>query len=109
MNEPRTCLMCEYRKQGPCNGNGSWQVTLGSRERVSRGCSFKEEQSEEDENFRPDARGVLVGVDPEGFEGCEDDEHGCPAVVKRKGEVNEELVGKILSGVMLFDDVVDVL
>lgn len=106
MNETRTFLMCEYRKQRPCNGNGSWEVSLGRRECVSRGCSFEEEQGEEDEDFGPDASMVFVGVNSECFEGCEYYEDGSPAMVERKWEVNEQFISNTLRGVMLFDDVV---
>lgn len=92
MDEPRPLLMREYGKQGPRNGDGSGEVALGGRERVSRGCGFKEQEGEEDKDFCPNAGMVIAGVDTEGIEGGEDYEDGCPAVVEGEGEVDEEFI-----------------
>jgi hypothetical protein len=49
------------------------------------------------------------GIDTEGSEGGNDDENGCPPVVKGEGEVDKEFVIDRLGSVMFLDDVIDVL
>lgn len=51
---------------------------------------------------------VGAGVHAEGGEGGEDDEDDGPAMVKREGQVDEDLVGGARRLVILLDDVVDV-
>jgi len=50
---------------------------------------------------------VVVGVDPESLECCEDDKDGGPAVVEGEGEVDKELIIVVFGRVMFFDNVID--
>lgn len=102
-------LLGEYGEETPGDGDATGKVTFGAGESVGGGSAFEEEQGEEDENFGPDTGRVSCGVNTKGGEGREDDEEGCPSVVEGEGKVNEEFFPDRLSGVILLDDVIDVL
>ena len=48
-------------------------------------------------------------VHTEGIKRSEDNENGCPTMVKREGKVNEELITKRLCDMEFLDNVVDML
>ena len=110
MNKWRV-LAYENREERPRDRDGSGQISLCGRECVCGCCSLKEEsseekriskatkrkrreslQSEENENLCPDTRRVLRGIGAESFECREYNKDSRPAVVKRKGKMNEEFI-----------------
>jgi hypothetical protein len=110
VDKARVSLVSEDGPERPGDGDGSGEITLGGGESIGGCCSLQKEannnleyvkdiyrvkhlQGEEDENFGPDACTVSEAVDTEGIESGDDDKNGGPAVVKREGEVNEELIG----------------
>ena len=95
--------------KGPCNGDGCRKVSFRGGESVSGCSSFKEEQSQKHKDLGPDTGRVVASIDTECLEGSQDNENRGPAVVQGEGEVDESLVESTLRGVMLLDDVVDVL
>ena len=107
MDETAGALVLEDGEEGPGDSDRTREVALGRRKSVGSGGRLKEEESEEDEDFRPDAGTCGNCIDAECFEGGEENEHGRPAVVEREGQVNEDLVGCIARLVMLLDDVVN--
>jgi len=107
MDERGAPLVDEDGEKGPADGDRACYVTLGGGECVCGGCGFEEEEGEEYEEFCPDSCGFDEGVYAKGFEGREEDEDGCEAVVEGEGEVNPEFVVNVLASVMLFHDVVD--
>ena len=118
--------MGEDGPERPGDGDGGGEIALGGGESIGGSSSLQEEannnveyvkdiyrakglQCEEDENFGPDACTMGETVDTKGIKRSDDDEDGGPTVVKREGEVDEELVGIRLGCVVFLDDVVDVL
>ena len=92
MDETAGALVLEDGEEGPGDSDRTREVALGRRKSVGSGGRLKEEESEEDENFRPDTRTCGNCVDAECLEGGEENEHGRPAVVEGEGEMYPELV-----------------
>jgi hypothetical protein len=90
VDEGTAPLVDEDGEEGPADGDGACDVTLGGGEGVSGGGSFEEEEGEEDEYLGPDSCGFDEGIDAEGFEGGQEDEDGCEAVVEGEREVNPD-------------------
>ena len=92
VDETAGALVLEDGEEGPGDSDRTREVALGRRKSVGSGGRLKEEESEEDEDFRPDARTCGNCVDAECLEGGEENEHGRPAVVEGEGEMYPELV-----------------
>ena len=75
-------LVLEDGEEGPGDSDRTREVALGRRKSVGSGGRLKEEESEEDEDFRPDTRTCGNCVDAECLEGGEENEHSRPAVVE---------------------------
>ena len=82
------CAGSEDGKDGSGDGDRTRKITLGRRAGLGSSGRVKEEESEEDEDFRPDTRTCGNCVDAECLEGGEENEHGRPAVVEGEGEVD---------------------
>jgi len=96
---------CEERPRDRDRGR---EITFWCRECVCSRSGLKEEQCEEDENFRPHTRGLFQGIDTESLECREYHEDSRPAVVKREGKMYEEFIQAICRSMELLDDVIDV-
>jgi len=108
VDKSRRCLVGEDGPEGPCNGDGGREVALRGRESIGSRGTLEEEEGKENEDFCPYASGKVQAAYTEGVECSDDDENGGPTVVKREGEMDEELISVTLGTVMLFDDVIDV-
>jgi len=108
VDESRGGLMGEDSPEGPSNGDGGWEVAFRGREGIGSRGTLEEEESKENENLCPNAGGIVEAAYTEGVECGDDDENGGPTMVKREGEMDEELIRVGLCAVMLFDNVIDV-
>ena len=108
VDEPVGGLVGENGPEVPCDGSSGGEITLGRAERVRGSRGFEEEESEEDEDFGPNASMVRKRVDTKGSESREDDEDGGPAVIQGEWEMDEEFVRNVGGLMMLLDDVIDV-
>jgi len=84
--------MFENREERPRDRDGGREITFWCRECVCSCSGLEEEQSEEDENFRPDTSGMFQCISTESLECREYDEDSRPAVVKRKRKMDEEFI-----------------
>lgn len=108
VDEARGGLASKDSPQGPSNGNGGRQITFWCRKGISGGSAFKEEKPKEDKNLCPNTRRMVKSIDTECLECGQDDKNSGPSMIQREGEMNEEFIGVTLSGMILFDDIVDV-
>jgi len=108
MDKGRGALVIEDTEEGPGDSDGTGEITFGGGEGVGGGGGLEEEQGEEDEDLGEDAGVVVERVDTERVEAGKEDQVGRPAVPEREGEVNEQFVRHVLSGMMLLDDEIDV-
>jgi len=93
--------------EGPGDSNGGREVAFRSREGICSSSTLKEEEGKENENFGPDAGGVVETTYTKGIECSNDDENGSPTMVEREREMNEKFICKRLGTVMLLYDVID--
>ena len=108
MNESRGPLLSENGPEVPVDSNGSWEIALGGGKGVGSGGTFEEEEREESKDLGPNTGVVVSVVNTKGLEGGDDEQDGCPSVVKGEGQVDEHLIREVLGRVVLFHNIVDV-
>jgi len=108
VDESGPSLMNINSPQRPGNNDGGRKIAFGAGESISGCRALKEEEGQEDEYFGPDTSTMLMGVNTKSLERGEDNKDGGPTVIKRKGEMDKQLVSHVLWRVVLLDDVIDV-
>lgn len=95
MDESGGPLLSEDGPEVPVDSDGSREITLGGGKSVGSGSTFEEEESEESEDLGPNSR-VVPAINAKGLEGRDDEQDGCPSVVKRERQVDEHFIRQVL-------------